>query len=195
MMLRSISLVKLVLSIFISSINGCIFQTIQEDYYISHLLHKCWIVGEHALFSRVVLTILLIGSNSLMTVLPMPIMGDKVERLDIFTLPGSILYKAIISLSVLHPNAFFFISASSILKESKPNQFLFSIISKYFSLFYRMKNTAYNDCVNNQVVFNKDTLLFMFQNWFMAPTVVSVGEDSYQSRSKMNWSDPEFHQH
>ncbi len=25
--------------------------------------------------------------------------------------------------------------------------------------------------------------------------VVSVGEDSYQSRSKMNWSDPEFDQY
>ncbi len=25
--------------------------------------------------------------------------------------------------------------------------------------------------------------------------VVSVGEDSYQYRSKMNWSDPEFDQH
>ncbi len=29
----------------------------------------------------------------------------------------------------------------------------------------------------------------------MYSIVVSVGEDSYQYRSKMNWSEPEFNQH
>ncbi len=56
------------------------------------------------------------------------ILGDKVEGLDIFTIPGSILYKAMISSSVLHHNALFFVSVSSVSKESKPSHSLFSIL-------------------------------------------------------------------
>ncbi len=65
-----------------------------------------------------------------------------------------------ISLSVSHHNALFFISVSSLSNESKPSHSFFSIILLVVLL---NKNTEHNDHVNNQVVFNKKTLLFVFQ--------------------------------
>ncbi len=81
-----------------------------------------------ALFSLVISNILPTGLTSLTTVLSTPIVGDKVEGLDIFTVLWSILYKAMVSSSVLHHNAFFFVADVSVSNESKLSHSLFCIV-------------------------------------------------------------------
>ncbi len=113
------------------------------------------------MFSLVVLIFLPTRSNSLMTVLSMPIVGNKVEVLDIFTILGLCLYKSKISLSVLHRNDIFFVSVSSVSKESKPSHSFFSIVPNE-------KRCIQQSCKQSSYFQQKYTSLCV-QNWFTTP--------------------------
>ncbi len=54
--------------------------------------------------------------------------GWQSRSLDIFTVPWSILYKAMVSSSVLHRNAFIFVSVASVSNESKPSHSFFCVV-------------------------------------------------------------------